>query len=70
VVGRKAAAVKGFDYSPALKHSFIIWDEASLNVYLAAPRIMLPRTSMRGAGVEVADPQDRRDVIGYMKVAR
>jgi cytochrome c len=70
VVGRKAAAVKGFEYSGAMRHSFIVWDEASLNAYLAQPRVIIPRTTMRGAGVDVESPQDRQDLIAYMKVAR
>jgi cytochrome c len=70
VVGRKAGAVKGFEYSGALRHSYIVWDEASLNAYLAQPRVRVPRTTMRGAGVEVESPQDRQDLIAYMKVGR
>ena len=70
VVGRKAAAVKGFDYSGAMRRSFIVWDEASLNAYLAQPRVVVPRTTMRGEGVDVESPQDRRDLIAYMKIAR
>ena len=70
VVGRKAAAVKGFDYSGAMRHSYIVWDEASLNAYLAQPRVMIPRTTMRGEGVDVESPEDRRDLIAYMRVAR
>ena len=70
VVGRKAAAVKGFEYSGAMRRSFIVWDEASLNAYLAQPRVLIPRTTMRGAGVDVESPEDRRDLIAYMKVAR
>lgn len=70
VVGRKAAAVKGFDYSGAMRRSFIVWDEASLNAYLAQPRVMVPRTTMRGEGVDVESPEDRRDLIAYMKIAR
>ena len=69
VVGRKAAKAKGFDYSPAMKHSAIVWDWASLNAYLAQPRLIVPRTAMPNmAGV--ADPQDRDDLIEYLKTAR
>jgi cytochrome c len=65
VVGRKAAREKGFDYSAAMRKSAIIWDWASLNAYLAQPRLVVPRTSMQGFGVP--DPQDRRDLIAYLQ---
>lgn len=69
VVGRKAARAKGFDYSAAMKSSAIIWDWASLNAYLSQPRVIVPRTSMPGIS-GVADPQDRNDLIEYLKTAR
>ncbi len=65
VVGRKAARDKGFDYSSAMRKSAITWDWASLNAYLAQPRLVVPRTSMQGFGVP--DPQDRRDLIAYLQ---
>ena len=66
VVGRKAAAVKAFTYSAAMRHSAIIWDEQTLNAYLAEPRIVVPRTSMpNSAGLE--DANDRQDLIAFLK---
>ena len=35
--GRKAAAVDGFAYSTAMKNSGIVWDEQTLDPYIAAP---------------------------------
>ncbi|WP_375465317.1 c-type cytochrome [uncultured Methylobacterium sp.] len=37
VVGRKAASVKGYNYSNALKKSGITWDEANLKEWLTGP---------------------------------
>jgi cytochrome c2 len=63
VVGRKAAAVPGFNYSAAMKSSGLTWDEATLDSFLAAPMKKLPGTSMP---VGVAAPEDRADVIAYL----
>lgn len=65
VVGRKAGSVPGFAYSPANKKSGITWNEAELFVYLKAPRELVPGTYMTFAGLP--KPQDRADVIAYLK---
>jgi cytochrome c len=65
VVGRKAASVKGYLYSGAMRRSAIIWDEATLNAYLATPRLLVPRNKMLFPGMD--DPVDRSDLIAYLK---
>jgi cytochrome c len=65
VVGRKAASVAGYSYSGAMRRSAIVWDEATLNAFLANPRVVVPRSRMPGSGVP--DPQDRSDLIAYLK---
>ena len=66
IVGRKAGAVRAFDYSGAMRQSAIVWDEASLNAFLAEPRVLVPRTRMIPTAA-IEDPQDRRDLIAYLK---
>ena len=49
IVGRKAAAVNGFIYTPAMKiaaEDGLVWDEATLNAYLANPQALIPGTAM------------------------
>jgi cytochrome c len=65
--GREAGGVEGFDYSAALKQSGIVWDEATLDAFLTAPRKLVPGTRMTYAGV--ADPRERADLIAYLKEA-
>lgn len=65
VVGRKAGTVEGFKYSPANKNSGITWTEDNLFTYLAAPQKFMPGTYMAYAGMK--SPQDRADVIAYLK---
>ncbi len=60
VVGRKAADAEGFGYSRALAASKLVWDEATLDRFLAAPTKVVPGTSMTNA---VPDEADRANLI-------
>ncbi len=67
VFGRKAGTKPGYNYSDALKAAGVTWDAATLNQWLSGPQAMVPGTKMSFPGLK--DPNDRRDVIGYLKVA-
>ncbi|MGH7003872.1 MAG: c-type cytochrome [Alphaproteobacteria bacterium] len=67
VFGRRAGSVPGFSYSSAMTKSGIVWDEASLDRFLANPLKAVPGTRMGYAGVR--DPQERADLIAYLKQA-
>ena len=41
-------------------------ESGSLNAFLAEPRILAPRTRMIPTAA-IEDPQDRRDLIAYLK---
>jgi cytochrome c len=65
--GRKAGTIEGAHfYSDALKESGIVWDEATLDSYLAAPTKAVPGTTMM---IGVPDAQQRADLIAYLKEA-
>jgi cytochrome c2 len=64
VMGRKAGTLEGARYSPAMKASGIVWDDAKLDAYLAAPTKFMPGTSMV---LNVPAARDRADVIAYLK---
>ena len=64
VVGRKAASVTGYMYSPALTMSNITWDAAQLNEFLAGPQKKVPGTKMGFPGF--SDPNDEADAIAYL----
>ena len=68
VVGRKAGAVAGYAYSPALKNSGLTWDAATLAHFLEAPSKLVPGTKMFFPGF--ASPQDQADVVAYLKKYR
>ncbi|GGI76593.1 hypothetical protein GCM10007973_11870 [Polymorphobacter multimanifer] len=65
VIGRTAGSIEGFKYSPANKNSGLVWSEEQLFTYLEAPQKTIPGTYMAFAGLK--KPQDRADVIAYLK---
>lgn len=65
--GRRAGSVGGFPYSPAMKQSRIVWDEKTLDRFLAAPMEAIPGTAMTYAGV--ADRRERADLIAFLRQA-
>lgn len=66
VWGRKAGTEEGFRrYSEALKRSDVVWNDATLNQWLANPEAFVPGNSMTFPGLR--DAKDREDVIAYLK---
>ena len=66
--GRRAGSVPGFDYSGAMKRSKLVWNEKTLDRFLADPLKTVPGTTMTYAGVD--DAKERADLIAYLKAAR
>lgn len=64
VYGRRAGLAKGFDYSPALKASQVVWTEKTLDRWLADPEKLIPGQKM---GFSVSEAKDRADLIEYLK---
>ena len=65
--GRRAGSVKGFTYSEAMRRSKIVWNEKTLDRFLANPPKAVPGTAMTYAGVP--DAKERADLIAYLKQA-
>lgn len=64
IIGRRAGTVADYAYSPALRQSGIVWDEATLDKWLSNPQAMVPGSKMFFA---LREAQDRADVIAYLK---
>ncbi len=64
VFGRKAGTAPGFNYSPAVKNSAVVWDEQTLDRWLENPQALIPGQRM---GFRMSDPDERADVIAYLK---
>jgi cytochrome c len=65
IVGRHSSAIKDFDYSDANKALTWTWTPERLEIYLQAPRKMVPGTIMKFKGDP--DPQERADIIAYLE---
>ena len=68
IVGRKAGSAEGFRYSRAMKKASFVWDEKTLNGYLANPQAAIPGNVMPFPGIP--DAEQRADVIAYLKTLK
>lgn len=64
VLGRKAATINGFKYSPVLANSALVWDEATLDRWLEDAQALLPGTTM---AYRQHDPDKRKAIIAYLR---
>ena len=64
VYGRTSGTVAGFPYSPAVKDAHGVWNDTTLEQWLTDPDTFLPGTNM---DFHVAKPQERRDLIRFLK---
>lgn len=72
IVGRKAASIKGFPYSPGMKKlaaSGWVWTEANINKWITDPKKVVPSSPMAMAFPGLPSASDRADVIAYLKTA-
>jgi cytochrome c len=65
--GRAAGGLDDYNYSEAMATAGVIWDETTLDQFLAAPREFIKGTKMPFSGMK--DPQERADLIAYLKQA-
>ena len=63
VVGRKAGTEAGYKYSGGMAKSDVVWDDATLDAFLAAPRKVVQGTTM---SVSITNATDRQDIIAYL----
>ena len=68
VIGRHAGLIPGFRNSRAMKNSNIVWDEKSLDAFIAAPQKAVPGTTMPFAGIPRG--QERTDLIAYLETLK
>jgi len=62
--GRKAGAEPGYNYSAAMKQSGLVWDDKTLDAYLADPQKLVPGNKMPFPGLKT--DHDRADIIAYL----
>ena len=64
VIGRKAGAVPGYRYSPALKSASFVWSADNLDRWLTNPQQFVPGAKMP---IRVLERTSRRDIIAYLQ---
>lgn len=65
--GRRAGTASGYAYSAAMRDSGVVWDERTLDRFIAAPQSYIPGDNMPYAGI--ADASARRRLLAYLKAA-
>jgi cytochrome c len=64
VYGRRAGTAPNYPYSAALRGASITWNAEALDRWLTDPPAFVPGVNMQA---RVSDPQDRRNIIAYLK---
>lgn len=64
VGGRKAGATEGFNYSPAMKGSGMVWNKANLVKFITDPRGTVPANRMAYAGQK--DAAKANEIADYL----
>jgi cytochrome c len=65
--GSKAGTAAGYEFSEAMIHSGIIWDDATVADYLRDPKKKVPTTKMAYGGIRQAGQV--ADVVAFLKEA-
>lgn len=71
VVGSKAGARPGYNYSPAMKEAGekgLVWTPENLEKFIANPKAVVPGTKMVFPGLK--NEKDREDVIAYLETQK
>jgi cytochrome c len=71
IVGRQVAAVRGFEYSPAMRgygRKHPRWTERLLDRYIANPEATIPGSRMNFPGMR--DAKERKALLEYLKSLR
>ena len=67
VFGRTAGTVEGFNYSPAMKDSGIVWEEETIAEYVTDPKGYVPGNRMAFPGLR--KEEDVANLVAYLKEA-
>lgn len=62
--GRLAGSVSGYRYSEAMRKSGVVWNEETLNAFLAAPTDYIVGTTMGYDGIK--DSGERRILVDWL----
>lgn len=63
MAGKKAASVPGYSYSAALKKKRLVWNAATLDLWLKDSQALVPDTSMY---YEQSDVAKRKEIVNFL----
>jgi len=66
IVGRLAGSVDNYGYSSALDNADFVWDEETLDRFIANPDQAVPGNNMKPFG-GIASREDRAKIIGFLR---
>jgi cytochrome c len=66
IIGRKAGALPGYNYSSSMRQSGIIWDAASLDQFIADPDKVVHGNNMKPYG-GLKDAARRKAIVEFLK---
>ncbi len=68
IYGAPAARQDAYDYSRAMREAGVVWDDATLDAYIADPNATVPGNRMSFPGE--SDPEARAAIIAYLKTLK
>ncbi|MFN3958936.1 MAG: c-type cytochrome [Parvularculaceae bacterium] len=68
IVGAPSARLADYSYSSALRRANVVWDEPTLDAFIAEPASVVPGSRMSYAGEP--DPAKRAAIIAYLKTLK
>ena len=66
IIGKKAGTISGYDSSPAMRQSGIVWNEEKLDKFIADPEAVVHGNAMKPYG-GIASEDERQKIIAYLK---
>ena len=66
IIGRKAGSLPNFAYSSAMKDAGVVWDQATLDRFIANPDQVVSGHNMKPYG-GIASADDRAKIIAFLE---
>lgn len=67
IFGKKAGSSSGYaSYSQALRNSGIVWNEETLDKFIANPDSLIPGNNMKPYP-GITDAEERKEIVNYLK---
>ena len=66
IIGRLAGSVDTYGYSSALENADFVWDEETLDRFIANPEQVVPGNNMKPFG-GISSKEDRAKIIGFLR---